>query len=133
MRNRRHHTQAGFSIMPLPVFLVWGVVVGWIIHRYTDSVLLSIIGGVASFPATVWILDLIFNNPVALKLQNYAGNHACPSCHQKYDSYRSMPTENDLTIIECLKCGAKHKFDRRYQWKGEVAPPTQNQAEQAAP
>lgn len=118
--------------MPLPIFLVWGVIVGWIIHRYTDSLLLSIVGGFVSFPLTVWILDFIFNNPVAIKLQNYAGNHACPSCHQTYESYRSMPAEDDLMIIECLKCGAKNKFDRRYRWKGVIDPPKQKQAEQVS-
>lgn len=124
------HDQAGFSIMPLPIFLVLGVVVGWIIHHYTDSLVLATVGGVVSFPASIWILDLVFNNRVALKLQNYPGNHLCPSCHQRYERYVSMPSGDDSITLECLKCGSKHRFTKRYVHLDKVDPENE-EAEQA--
>ena len=117
--------------MPLPIFLILGIVVGWIIHFYSKSLFLSIAGGFASIPVSVWILDLIFNNPLALRFQNYAGNHACPSCHQKYVAYRGLPTDNDSIILECFNCGAIHKFDKKYKHLETIKTPNPIKAEQA--
>jgi hypothetical protein len=132
MENRWRHDQSGFSIMPLPIFLVLAIVVGWIIHHYTSSLLLAIIGGFISVPVSVWILDLVFNNPLALKLQNYPGNHSCPSCLKRYETYVSMPSDNDTITLECLKCGAKHRFDKKYGHIEAVDTPDQTKTEQGS-
>jgi hypothetical protein len=100
--------------MPIPIFMVWGILIGWCIHYFTNSLLLAICGGILSFPVTIWILDLVFNNPVALKFQNYAGNHCCPTCRNKYQEYSSKTSEQDTIILKCLNCGASHRFDKKY-------------------
>ncbi len=118
--------------MPLPIFVALGVVVGWIIHHYTDSLFFAIVGGVVSFPASIWILDLVFNNPLALKLQNYPGNHSCPTCHHRYEKFVSMPSENGTLTLQCLRCGAKHRFNKRYVHIEKIDSPPETKAEQGA-
>lgn len=114
MKTPHHHERADFSIMPLPIFVVLGVVVGWVIYRYSENLLLSVGGGIVSVPISVWILDLVFNNPLALRFQNYAGNHSCPTCHRRYESFVSMPSSNNTVILKCLRCGSSHRFDKKY-------------------
>lgn len=118
--------------MPLPIFLVWGVVVGLIVHHFTGSLFLAIIGGVVSFPASIWILDLVFNNPLSLKLQNYPGNYSCPTCSNRYEKFVSMPSDNGTLTLQCLKCGAKHRFNKRYVHIEKIDSPTDAKAEQVA-
>jgi Zn ribbon nucleic-acid-binding protein len=131
MKNPRPHHPFGFSIMPLPIFLVLGIIVGWIIHHYTGSLLIASIGGVVSFPASIWFLDLVFNNRFALRLQNYAGNHSCPTCQQRYDRYVSMPSGQDTLTLECSKCGAKHRFTDRHVHIEKVDSANETKSEQA--
>jgi len=130
MNNNRQNNQAGFSIMPLPIFLVWAIIVGWAVHHYTNNLLIATLSGIASFPITVCFLDLIFNNPIALKFQNYAGNHSCPSCHERYTEYTSKPSDNKTIMLKCLKCGAKHRFDKKYHHIEAIEVPETTKAEQ---
>lgn len=115
--------------MPLPIFLVLGVIVGWIIHRDTGDLFSASIGGVVSFSASIWFLDLVFDNRFALRLQNYPGNHSCPTCHQRYERYVAMPSGNDTLTLECLKCGATHRLTNRYVHIEKVGSANETKAE----
>jgi len=105
----------GFSIMPLPIFLVLGIIVGFAVHKLGFGITLSVLAGIASFPLSVWMLDLIFNSPLALRFQNLASNHVCPSCEQKYTAFVSMAQPDKSIVIRCLKCGQQHRYDRAYK------------------
>ncbi|NWK57757.1 hypothetical protein HW115_19215 [Verrucomicrobiaceae bacterium N1E253] len=118
--------------MPLPIFIPLAIGVGWIINHYSGSLLFALVVGVVSIPVSVWIIDLVFNNPLALKFQNYPGNHSCPTCKQKYETYRSMPSGGDSLILECFKCGAKNRFDKKYHHLGFLDTEDKKVAEQVA-
>lgn len=114
MNEPPKHASSAFSIMPIPIFLVWVILVGWCTHYFTGNTLIAVVVGILSFPMSIWIIDRVFNNPLALKFQNYAGNHCCPTCQKKYQEYMSQPSEQGTIILKCLKCGASHRFDKRY-------------------
>jgi len=104
----------GFSLLGYIIFLLFWPLAAWVIHLYVSSLTISIVGGFIAVPAVTWCLTLIFNNPIALRLQNYPGNHDCPSCKDRYKDYRSYTHGNGNITIECLLCGNKNIFDCRY-------------------
>lgn len=126
MNKSPKHTSSPFSIMPIPIFLVWGILFGWCTHYFTDNIWVAITAGILSFPLTIWVLDLVFNNPWALKFQNYAGNHCCPTCQNRYQEYMSRPSKHGTIILKCLKCGASHRFDKKYNHIEAVEIPEPN-------
>lgn len=104
----------GFSLMGPIIFLLFWSLASWGIYLYVGNLIISITGGFLAVPTAIWCLTLIFDNPIALRFQNYPANHNCPSCESRYKKYRVQDHENGNITVECLKCGNKNIFDSRY-------------------
>ena len=110
----------GFSIMAPLIFIMGGVIAGFITYGYSGNLIMSIIAGATAVPITLWLLDLIFNNPIALRFQNHAGNHKCPTCRRRYEAFMSQPGTDNTIILTCSECSSIHRFDKKYHHIGKI-------------